>query len=172
MFLNRKDHTNTLVKKVLLVIGIALMVISGLFFILFIVGWIQGGFGEALIGLIFAVLILLAGVTVAAKSMDMPVKYRRDPIIESVRFMKFRFGKIDNPADYTEPVYPVEPRFSKYDGTYSFFVDSCLMTMDGCFREVIGLFDERQYPIPLDNFNFSFEAADSGECGFVVASRR
>ena len=155
-------------KNVLTIAGKAFVALSIPWFIMFIYVWITAYFWEASIGLIIGGLLLFLGSTLITEGEKMSIKYHRIPELDKVRYIQIRFRdrKEDNII-----LYEVSPVFSKYDGTYSFFIDSVLICMDNVKKEVVGLLDANKNPIPMSRFSFRTEkASGADDCGFVVAS--
>ena len=156
-------------KKALKKILKILSIISAIFAIVALIDILRvGPAADLVVGAgLFAILgCWLFSLSNRIKESTGPTDYPRIPELERVRYMKIRFqgGKLN---DRIEPLHEVTPIFSKYTGKYSFFIDTCFMTMDGYSKTVIAMYDADNKPISISRYSFEFKAADSGDCGFV-----
>lgn len=154
-----------LLKKLLIVLSI----ISAIFAIVALIDILRVGPAADLVAGagVFAILgCWLFSLSNRITESTRPTDYPRIPELERVRYMKIRFqgGKYN---DYIEPLHEVSPVFSKYTGKYSYFIDTCFMTMDGYTKTVVAMYDADNKPISIRPYSFEFIAADSGDCGFV-----
>lgn len=98
-----------------------------------------------------------------AKKMSTKQKHKRNMAIEKIKYIKLEFGESENAV---KPLFEVSPMFSKYNGRYSCFIDSVLMTLPGT-KKVIGIYDKNKNALPM-NYCFAIEGKEGDDFGFVV----
>ena len=156
-------------RKIFLFIVLILALAAAFPAVLAVLILIQSGWcGEVLAGIPFGLLSLwLFSIYIEEKDKGTPPPhYSRNERIEKIRYIKIRFT--DNKIGSSiESRYEDTPRFQKYSGTYSFFVDSGFMVGDRYSKEIVGIYDADMNPLRVNDFSYSFSGVKEGDCGFV-----